>query len=211
MITKKILLLAAFWLGAVSCRLVGSEIFIRPAAWYVDYDADGFDSEFAPAVAIGGVFAPSGRHEISLETAHLSWKWNAPFAPGSPFRTVGSGHLTAVVGNYRYYFQDSTARWRVFAGASAGATKLSGSNLSPLSGVVLAGNLDGWLSTFAGTFGISTRVAENISIELAYRYVHWGDEDYRTTFAGTGTSTNFIQSFPATRAHVATLGLSFRF
>jgi hypothetical protein len=210
MITKKILLVA-FCLGAFSCRSFGSEIFVRPAAWYVDYAADGMSSKIAPAIEIGRGFTPSGRHEVSVQAAQLSWDMSRPSVPGSIFRSVGDGDLTVVLGNYRFYFQDSTAPWRIFAGASVGGTKLSGQTETRLSGVIYVGGPDGWSSTFAGTFGVAARLGQNTSLEFAYRYLCWQGTDYRTAFAGTNTFNGPTQSFPATKAHVATLGLSFRF
>lgn len=214
MITTKALVLATFCLGAFSCRLSGAEVFLRPSVWHFDYDAPGFESKFGPALEIGTTLAASGRHAVSMEAARLPWEYNLPVTPGSLLGTVGSGHLTSVLANYRYYFHAPAARWRVFAGASAGATKISGHAKTRLSGVAYDGELDGWSKTFGGTLGVSLAVARNVSIDFAYRYQHWEEMDYRNAlFGGTGFPgpTGSKRTFAVTQAHVFTLGMLFKF
>jgi hypothetical protein len=218
MIKKHLSIVASIVLCGLLCHSTFAELFVQPAGWYVDYSANGFSEEIGPAVEVGSLFGASNQHAVSLAVARVPWELSTSLpgpAPTSLFGVVGDGHLLPVLGSYRYYFGASAARWRFFAGAAAGATKISGRIETRLSGVADAGDVRKWAATFAGTIGVAFAVRHNVSVELAYRYMHLENVDYSTALAtGTGGFTGGpgqTRSFAATEAHIASLGLSVRF
>lgn len=210
------IILTAIGVGFVaSGGALAAEFFIHPAAWYADYDADGFDAKIGPAVEAGGYLGAEGRHALSVETARLPWSMSLAAGTLGTFGMFGDGHLAPVLGSYRYEFKDAAGRWGVYVGASAGVTKVSGRLETVLSGVKYAGDVSDWATTLVGTIGVSATVAPNLSVELACRYAHLDGVDYDTRMwtGGAGGFTGGAgpqQSYPAKRVGIVSLGLRFR-
>jgi opacity protein-like surface antigen len=194
-----------------------AEVFIQPAAWYADYAADGFKSRFGTAFSAGITLGAVARHAVSVEVARLPWELHAPRPDVGPTFNLGSfgdGRLVPVLASYRAYFGAPTARWRGYVGASAGSTKVSGRIETLLSGNSYAGEIKEWATTVAAHAGVSLTLSPRFSAELGYRYLHLDDIDYPTrAFVGTGgfAGSEGTADFGATKAHLATFGLTLKF
>lgn len=209
----RILVLASLGLGAFLRSASSAEFFVRPALWYADYDASGFDSKIGAAIEAGSYLGATSRHALSVEAASVAWALGRP--QPATLGTFGDGHITPVLASYRYEFRARAARWGVYVGASAGATKVSGRLETQLSGVAYVGDVSTWAATWVGTIGGSATLTQAISVDLAFRYLYLDDVEYSTRlFAGVGGFTGGAgpaRSFPATQAGIIYLGLTFRF
>jgi hypothetical protein len=204
-------------LGLLAGPLGAVEIFLRAGAWWVDYDAHGFPAQVAPALEVGAALGTTRRHVVSFEAARAPWEFDGRGpgpAPSAQLGPTGDGRLTPLLGSYRYYFRDASARWRPFLGASAGVTKVSGRIETFLSGLAWGGDVERWTDTFAGTAGVSVDLTPRVSLELGYRYLHLENFQYRTDMfrgilgftGGPGPTESF-----AARNHALSLTLGFRF
>jgi hypothetical protein len=217
MIKAKTLILAAASLAVFSGSSAFAEMYLRPAAWRADYSASGFAAKIGPALELGTTIESSRQQRIGVEAAYIPWGLNLltpTLAPTSFLGVVGDGHLTPVIGTYRYQIREASARWNVYIGGSAGVTKVSGRIETRLSGLAYGGDVNHWATTLAGSVGVSAAVTPNVSIDLAYRYLWLDGVDYSTfVFTGVGGFTGPAgpsRSFPATKAHIISLGLTVR-
>lgn len=210
--TSKLIVLFLAGLGAIRCPAHAAEAFIRPEAWHVDYRADRFEAKFGAAVAIGAGLGEAGRHEASLVIATVPW---AMALPAGTLGSAGDGHITPLLASYRFAVAGAEGRWRIHAGALAGATKFSGKIETRLSGVAYTGDVDAWAATLGGQIGVAVKLSPRVALELGFSYLHFDDVGYSTRFltgsGGAGGGAGPAGSFPAQEAGVVSLGLAVKF
>ena len=113
MINAKTLILTAAGLAMFSGSSAFAEMYLHPAAWRVDYDASGFAAKIGPALELGTTIGSSHQQTIGVEAAYIPWGLNLlrpTLAPTSLLGMIGDGHLTPVIGTYRYQFRDAADR-----------------------------------------------------------------------------------------------------
>lgn len=209
--TPKTLAFASFVFACSSAPAFG-QAFVRPAAMYTSFTNDGFGSKTGQSVSIGTKLDSDRAHEISLEVGYVDWDSTRPIGPaggGPSFADRATGHLTPVLGDYRFYFSATNAL-RLYVGGSAGLTRVSGSFDRRLSGVAYQADIGKWKPSFGALAGVSYSLTENVSLDLGYRYFSVSGFDFQTKFIGSTTAGPTVH-FDALKANQVLFSASVSF
>ena len=170
--------------GAAS--VLRAETYVRPGAGYFAYTDSHYDNKAGATLALGTAFGPRLGHEIELEVDRVAWEglW-LPYAepgngmePPSPIvggvTATGKGHLLPVLLGYRFRTGNADSIWRFYAGASIGATHVTG-DLSSVQALAppygsRAGSVSSWRTTWGGAAGLEVHLSRNLSLDIGYRF-----------------------------------------
>ncbi len=199
----------------LACQHAWADDFIRASGWYVDYANSGYSSKTGAGIAGGASFGSDNSHEVGIDVGRVAWAMSKPWSlsPSSTLGLSGSGHLTPVLGSYRYYIGGPAARTRIYIGGLLGATKYTGDTWLNGSGVQWGAHASKWLSTFGGALGAVVPLTAHISADVGYRYIQTTSTDVDAVLfpSGSGSGLSNRYHIDALKANMATVSLTFVF